>query len=47
MGLLKYGLFKPMTQGNDLGINEDWHIQPIETASDFDLQSFLDAYSKE
>lgn len=29
--LLKFGLFKPMARGNNLGVVEDWHIQPIET----------------
>lgn len=29
--LMKYGLFKPLTEGNKTTIQEDWHIQPIET----------------
>ncbi len=29
--LLKFGLFKPMTRGNNSSVLEPWHIQPIET----------------
>jgi hypothetical protein len=29
--LLQFGLFKPLTPGNKTIVNEDWHIQPIET----------------
>jgi len=28
--LKKFGLYKPMTRGNDTNIFENWHIQPIE-----------------
>jgi len=30
--LLTFGLFKPLTVGNNKTPTEDWHIQPIETA---------------
>lgn len=29
--LRKFGLFKPLTKGNKTSVEEDWHIQPIET----------------
>lgn len=29
--LMKFGLFKPLTNGNGTTVKEDWHIQPIET----------------
>lgn len=29
--LRKFGLFKPLTKGNKTSVQEDWHIQPIET----------------
>lgn len=28
--LLAFGLYKPLTQGNNASVLEDWHIQPIE-----------------
>lgn len=30
--LLKYGIFKPLTEGNKKTVCENWHFQPIETA---------------
>lgn len=45
--LLKYGLFKPLTVGNGRSVLEDWHIQPIETASIIDVnmkKAFYNAY---
>lgn len=30
--LNRFGLFKPLTPGNNSSVYEDWHIQPIETA---------------
>jgi hypothetical protein len=29
--LTKFGVFKPLTEGNKKSVLEDWHIQPIET----------------
>lgn len=29
--LLRYGLCKPLTRGNNASVLEPWHIQPIET----------------
>ena len=37
--LMKYGLFKPLTKGNNTSIYEDWHIQPIETLNIKDKKS--------
>lgn len=39
--LMKYGLFKPLTEGNKTSIQEDWHIQPIETLGVKDKASLM------
>lgn len=39
--LMKYGLFKPLTEGNKTTIQEDWHIQPIETLGVKDKASLM------
>jgi hypothetical protein len=45
--LRKYGLFKPLTKGNQTSICEDWHIQPIETDGQANNKKvFLDGYKK-
>jgi len=38
--LIRFGLFKPLTRGNGKIILEDWHIQPIETAGQWDKQKY-------
>lgn len=42
----KFGLFKPLTKGNGTSVNEDWHIQPIETngVPVNDRKTFYEAY---
>lgn len=46
--LKKYGLFKPLTKGNNCSVLEDWHIQPIETQGIPVAQrmAFLKAYKE-
>ena len=39
--LTKYGLFKPLTKGNGTSIQEDWHIQPIETLNIKDKKTIM------
>lgn len=42
--LNKYGLCKPLYKGNPSKIEENWHIQPIETVKDRNKQSYLEEY---